>query len=175
MDKFGTKEIKHVTVLQELFGTVISVRKIWTVQETESITRLFSSAYVQKNTFGMGISVWCNLIVAVVKSGTNKPSNVTVPHLLTGMDHNVFCVSMEKFGMILKINVNVEMEQVGMENSALLFRNAMVVLCGTKIPGHVNVTLPQFGTEDTVWLTLAKVDNFGMLRKENVFAQQVLS
>ena len=63
----------------------------------------------------------------------------------------------------------------GMVNSVLLFKNAMEELDGFKAHGHANATHRLFGTEDTAWLILAKVDSFGMLKKENVFVHQVFN
>ena len=48
---------------------------------------------------------------------------------------------MEKFGIKIHNNVNVEKELNGWDNIVLLFNNVLEVLYGIKILGHVSVQL----------------------------------
>ena len=150
MGKYGIHEGEHATVPQDLNGMETFVRRELFVQETGSTMKPFSNVCAQRSNFGMGTSVWFNLIAVVEKYGTKLPFNVTVLHPLIGMVSNVFFVLTVKSGLKRGTNVNVEREHSGMESFVLLFKNAMAEPYGTKTLGLASAIPQQFGMEGSV-------------------------
>ena len=68
----------------------IIVKKKLSALEIEFGIKNINNVSVLLTTFGMDLDAWLSLIVAVEKFGILKLLNVIVPHILTGMVHNVF-------------------------------------------------------------------------------------
>ena len=167
----GMKEIKVVIAPLGIFGMVIIVKKELYVQEIEFIIRMLINAYVRMVNFGMEWVVWFSQIVVVEKFGILHLFSV-IAHLHSiGMEEIVSSVLMEKFGINLQANVNVEKELNGMANFVLLFKIVMEEWFGIKILGLVNVLVSWSGMEDSVLLIHAKTVKFGIISEENAYAQ----
>jgi len=132
---------KLVDVQFIILGMVTSVKRIYVALEVVNIIRQLINVSVKVEVFGTGSAVWLYLIVVVVRFGIKQLFNVIVLLLLIGMELIVYFVWMEKFGIKIHNNVNVEKEPNGWDNIVLLFNNVLEVLYGIKILGHVSVQL----------------------------------
>ena len=132
---------KLVDVQFIILGMVTSVKRMYVALGVVNIIRQLINVSAKVEVFGMGSAVWLYLIVVVVKFGIKQLFNVIVLLLLIGMELIVYFVWMEKFGIKIHDNVNVEKEPNGWVNIVLLFNNVLEVLYGIKILGHVSVQL----------------------------------
>lgn len=132
---------KLVDVQFIILGMVTSVKRMYVALGVVNIIRQLINVSAKVEVFGMGSAVWLYLIVVVVKFGIKQLFNVIVLLLLIGMELIVCFVWMEKFGIKIHDNVNVEKEPNGWVNIVLLFNNVLEVLYGIKILGHVSVQL----------------------------------
>ena len=91
MGKFGTQDLLLVIVKATTFGMETIAKRKFNVREDEFGTKLINSAFAHEENSGMGLLAWSSLIVAAIKDGIRRPTNVSVQVLFTGMEILAFC------------------------------------------------------------------------------------
>lgn len=170
MVKSGRNLQNHVFALMDIHGTDNSVIKPSTVPETEFGIKQLNNVSVPLPNIGTEDNVQSDLPVVEEEFGTPKPLNAIVELDGSGIQQHVLDVQVVKFGISPPYNAYVLEEQSGMEQTVELFSNAEMDKSGIPTFGNVNALIILRIMEFTVSQILVRMEEFGVININLVFA-----
>lgn len=168
MDRLGMYKTKLAAAAQDTNGMELIARYPTHAQLEEFGTLNINNVYVHKIIIGLGILASKSYNVQVANTSTAQFQNVRAYQVGNGMEKNVNSATMATLGMLPPFNVHVQSAQFKIKMAANLSSNVLVANSGIKTAGVANVHMDQFGTEYTVLLMHALMEEDGIKHSKPV-------